>query len=103
MEKRKVNPSPVAEPIPSATESAPSAMADALTAQAETNLVALRVANLLKEQLLAGMSDQSKALQDVVNKITATREVSVEVTRRDADGRIKTLRVRSSIPSSSLH
>ena len=102
MEKRKVIPLP-ATPAPAAVDDSPARIAEALAAQGETTLVTLEVARILKDQIIAGLGDHAAALKDIVARITDSREVDVEVTGRDENGRIQSLKVRSHIAPSTLH
>lgn len=103
MEKRKAPP-PVADRLQEPAAPADSVkIAEALRNQSENSLIVLEVSQAIKEQMTAELGDHAKKLQAIVDRITATREVDVEVTRRDENGKIAALRIRSSLPKTVLH
>jgi len=98
MEKRIVTPVAAPPPAPEPVrDDTPLKIAEALRAQSELGQITAQVMDAMNKQLTASLGVHAQALKDVVAKITATREVDVEVSSRDSDGRIKTLRVRSTI------
>jgi len=103
MEKRKPSPLPEAKPAKPAEPDASVKIAEALRGQSENSLIVLEVSQAIREQMNAELGDHAKKLQAIVDRITATREVDVEVTRRDENGKIAALRIRSSLPKTILH
>jgi hypothetical protein len=73
-------------------------IAAALKDQAETNLLALEVSKVLKEQIVAELNGSKEAMKALVERVTATREITVSDIKRDADGKIKGFKILASVP-----
>jgi hypothetical protein len=87
-----------AEPVkPEPADHAPG-IAAALKDQAETNLLALEVSKVLKEQIVAELNGSKEAMKALVERVTAPREITVSDIKRDADGKIKGFRILATVP-----
>jgi hypothetical protein len=73
-------------------------IAEALKEQSETNLLALEVSKVLKEQIINELNGSKEAMKALVERVTATREITVSDIKRDTDGRIRGFKILASTP-----